>query len=240
LYEDAGDTRGYQTGEGAWTKITAMQSGNETTIEISPTKGHYAGMPASRSYEIRLPGDWPLETADISRASDAVIEKRDRKWRFEGNTLTTAIYVAETKVSGKVTVRVFRSADLMARRGELDGFAGAMIRLHSAVETIQHAWPFSMVPEELIDAAQTGDRLGYYPAKAGEIVAHYHEVLPKAQAKVAALAKAGISDEQKQVLAKTLGDTWNTPEARAAVADYPNKMTRALAAVNDVTGKGSN
>jgi len=164
-----------------------------------------------------------------------VMEKHGRKWHFEGNTLTTVIDVAETKVSGKVTVRVFRSADLMQRRAELNGFAGAMTRLHSAVETIQHAWPFSTVPEELIDAAQAGDRLNYYPAKAGEIVAHYHQVLPQAQAKVAVLAEAGISEEHKQVLAKALGDTWNTPEAQAAVVDYP-KMKRALAAVDDAAG----
>ena len=66
-------------------------------------------------------------------------------------------------------------------------------------------------------------------------MAHYHQVLPQAQAKVAVLAEAGISEEHKQVLAKALGDTWNTPEAQAAVVDYP-KMKRALAAVDDAAG----
>ena len=242
LYEDAGDTRGYQTGEAAWTKITAMQSGGELTIDISPARGHYPGMPTSRGYEIRLPGDWPPEGMDIRRDADAVVEEHDRKWRFEGNTLTTVIYVGRTAVtaerpsSGTVTVRVFRSADLMARRGELNGFAGAMTRLQSAAYTLQHAWPFSNVPDELIDAAQTGDRLSYYPNTADEQLAHYREVLPKAQGKVNALAKAGISDAQKAAIAKNLGPYWNTPETRAAMADYPNKLARAQAAINDALG----
>ena len=236
LYEDAGDTRGYQTGEAARTTITAMQSGREMTIEISPVHGHYAGMPASRSYEIRLPGDWPAEAMDIRRDTDAVIEKHDRKWHFEGNTLTTVIYVAETKVSGKVTVRVFRSADLMARRGELNGFAGAMTRLQAATDTLRHAWPFSTVPDELIDAAQAGDRLSYYPNTARQELTHFRQVLDQAKAKVEAVSKAGISDQQKQALAAALGPVWETPEAKAAVADYPNKIARVLAEIHDTTG----
>jgi alpha-glucosidase len=242
LYEDAGDTRGYQTGEAAWTKITATQSGGEMTIEISPTRGHYVGMPASRAYEIRLPGDWPPERMDIARPSEAVVGNEDRHWRFEGNTLTTVIYVGRTALTTKaaepptVKVQVFRSEKLMARRSELNGFAGKMARLNEARYTMQHLWPFSDVPDELVDAAQTGDRIGYYPNTAGEQIAHLHEVMPKVQAKIDALVKAGISETQKQVLAKALGPAWETPEAKAAVADYPNKVARALAEINDAMG----
>jgi len=236
LYEDSGDTRGYQTGEAAWTTITAMQAGPEMTIEISPVREHYAGMPSSRSYEIRLPGDWPPEWVSVARSEDSVVEKDSRKYRFAGNTLTTVIDVAETKVSGKVTVRVLRSKKQMAQRDELNGFPGAMTRLQSAVFTLQHAWPFSVVPEELIDAAQAGDRLSYFPETAGKQLAHYRELLPKAQAKVDALAKSGISDAQKKALEKALGETWHTPEAQAALAEYPNKLARALAAINDAMG----
>jgi alpha-glucosidase len=173
---------------------------------------------------------------DIRRDTDAVIEKHDRKWHFEGNTLTTVIYVAETKVSGKVTVRVFRSADLMARRGELNGFAGAMTRLQAATDTLRHAWPFSTVPDELIDAAQAGDRLSYYPNTASQELTHFRQVLEQAKAKVEAVSKAGISDQQKRALAAALGPVWETPEAKAAVADYPNKIARVLAEIHDTTG----
>jgi alpha-glucosidase len=199
-------------------------------------------MPASRAYEIRLPGDWPPERMDIARPSEAVVGNEDRHWRFEGNTLTTVIYVGRTALTTKaaepptVKVQVFRSEKLMARRSELNGFAGKMARLNEARYTMQHLWPFSDVPDELVDAAQTGDRIGYYPNTAGEQIAHLHEVMPKVQAKIDALVKAGISETQKQVLAKALGPAWETPEAKAAVADYPNKVARALAEINDAMG----
>jgi alpha-glucosidase len=236
LYQDSGDTRGYQTGEFARTTITATQSGKETTIEISPAKGSYPGMPSSRAYEIRLPGDWPPEAMDLRRDSESVIGKDAHKWRFEGNTLTTVIDVPETKITGKVTVRVIRSADLMSRRSELNGFAGSMTRLNDARYTLQHAWPFDNVPDEVVDAAQTGDKLGYYPQDASKILAHYRDVLPKAKAKIDEMVKTGISNEEKQALEKRLGETWHTPETQAAVADYPNKLKRAQSHINDAMG----
>ncbi len=237
LYQDSGDSRGYQTGEYSRTTITATQAGDETTIEISPAKGHYAGMPPSRGYEIRLPGDWPAEKMDIARDGEAVVEKQNRKWRFDGNTLTTVIYIGETKVSGNVKVRVFRSANLMSKRAELNGFAGAMTRLNDARNTLQHAWPFSVVPDDVVDAAQTGDKLGYYPDAAAKILAHYRDVLPRAKADVDGMIKAGISNEERQELQKSLGEVWHTPEVQAALADYPNKLARALADIEDAMGK---
>ena len=236
LYQDSGDTRGYQTGEFARTTITATQSGKETTIEISPAKGSYPGMPSSRAYEIRLPGDWPPEAMDCARAPEDMVGKDFHKWRFEGNTLTTVIDVPETKITGKVTVRVIRSADLMSRRSELNGFPGAMTRLNEVRFTLQHAWPFDSVPDEVVDAAQTGDKLGYYPQDANKILAHYREVLPKAKAKVDEMVKTGISNEEEQALEKRLGETWHTPETQEAVADYPNKLKRAQSDLNDAMG----
>jgi len=237
LYQDSGDTRGYQTGEEAWTEITARQSGADTTIEISPVKGSYPGMPASRKYEIRLPGDWPPEATDCVRAPEDVVGKDLKKWRFEGNTLTTVIEVPETRVAGKViSVRVRRSPGLISHRSELNGFAGAMTRLKDARYTLQHSWPFSNVPDELVDAAQTGDKLGYYPQDVDKILEHYREVLPKAKASVDEMAKIGISGEQRQALEKRFGATWQTPEVQAAVADYSNKLKRAQADLNDAMG----
>jgi hypothetical protein len=47
--------------------------------------------------------------------------------------------------------------------------------------------PVSDPPEALVDAMQSGDRLGYYPEKAVEEIAHFHQMLPKAQAELAAI-----------------------------------------------------
>ena len=241
FYEDAGDTRGYQTGQFTRTELTASSAANEMTVTIATAKGSYPGMVTARGYEIRMPGDWPPQAVAVN-GKPLNYEPRSGAsgWRYEGNTLTTIITVAKMPVTQPVTVKVTRSPQLTARRAELNGFAGAMTRLQSAVQTLQRAWPFNTVPEELIDAAQTGDKIGYDPKTAGEAMTHYREVLAKAQAKVNAMAKSGMTDEQKQALSKAPGPEWDTLEARAAVADYPNKLVRAAAEVNDVAGKGSN
>jgi alpha-glucosidase len=246
LYEDAGDTRSYQTGQFARTELKVAEKNNELTITIASARGSYPGMLTARACEVRLPGDWPPESVAVNGEPVSYVPQATRPgsrhagswsgWRYEGNTLTTTINTAETPLAQEVTIKVARSAKLVSRRGELNGFAGAMTRLNEARYTMQHAWPFSVVPDELVDAAQAGDRLGYYPETAGKVIAHYREVMPKVKAKMDALVKAGISDEQRQALAKALGDVWETPEAKAAVADYPNKLARALAEINDAMG----
>ncbi|HTB96518.1 MAG TPA: hypothetical protein VK716_05885, partial [Terracidiphilus sp.] len=46
-------------------------------------------------------------------------------------------------------------------------------------------------PDILIDAMQTGDRLGYHPELAQKEIAHFHEILPQAQAAVSKLVENG-------------------------------------------------
>jgi alpha-glucosidase len=82
---------------------------------------------------------------------------------------------------------VCRAAGQTARRGQFDGFAGAMTRLRSAYDALQQTSPVSAAPDPLIDAMQSGDRISYHPERAPEEIAHFHDVLPKAQAAVAAI-----------------------------------------------------
>ncbi|HVU46879.1 MAG TPA: TIM-barrel domain-containing protein, partial [Terracidiphilus sp.] len=185
VYEDSGASVEYQRGVFARTPIKATQTGDVLRVEIGPVEGSYPGMQTSRGYELRLPADWPPESVVVN----GVAVKRagvDGKggWSFMGNTLTTVIPVPRGGVSSKVVVEVKRAAGLTARRGELDGFAGAMTRLRAAYDALQQTWPVSSPPDPLIDAMQTGDRLGYHPERAVEEIAHFHEVLPKAQAAV--------------------------------------------------------
>jgi hypothetical protein len=56
-----------------------------------------------------------------------------------------------------------------------------MTRLRGAYDEMQKTWPVSAPPDPLIDAMQTGDRLGYHPEKATEEIEHFRAVLPDAQ-----------------------------------------------------------
>ena len=235
LYEDAGDSPAYQRGEAARTELRAAQKGNELTIEIAAAQGTYKGMPAARAYEIRLPGDWPPEALDIARPSTSAVDPEALPWRYEGNTLTTVILVPRTNVTAPIKIRVFRSAGLLSRRAELNGFAGAMTRLREAYDALNQTWPIAWSPDELIDAMQTGDRLGYFPQQAGEQLAHYREVLPKAVAKVKELERPP-SQAEVAALAKRFKVDPNSELVQKKVADFKNQVARAEAALADIPG----
>ena len=190
VYEDSGVSVEYQNGVYARTPIKASQTGDSLRVEIGPVEGSYPGMMKSRRYQLRLPADWPPERVTVNSAAvKRAGPTGEGGWFFEGNTLTTVIPVPSESVEARVTVEVHRAARLTARRGELDGFAGAMTRLRGAYDALHQTWPISSAPDILIDAMQSGDRLGYHPERAHEEMAHFHLVLPQAQAAVGAIAR---------------------------------------------------
>ena len=110
-------------------------------------------------------------------------------WSYEGNTLATTIPVQASDVAEKVIVEVRRAEGLTARRGELDGFSGAMTRLRGAYDAMHQTWPMSSPPDVLMDAMQSGDRLGYHPEKATEELSHFRDVLSQARAAIQAIGQ---------------------------------------------------
>ena len=183
LYEDSGASVAYQYGQFARTPVAATQAGDRLTVEIGPVEGAYPGMAKTRGYQLRLPVDWPPVRVTVN---GALIKRAGPTgkggWSFEGNTLTTVIPVPAASVTKRVTVMIERAPGMTARRAELDGYAGAMTRLRAAYDAMQQTWPVSAPPDVLVDAMQSGDRLGYRPEKAQDELAHFHEVLPKARA----------------------------------------------------------
>jgi hypothetical protein len=132
-------------------------------------------------------------------------------------------------------VRVRRSAALFGRSSELDGFAGAMTRLREAYDGLNQTFPIAWSPDELVDAMQTGDRLGYFPQQAGDQLKHYREVLPQARAKVKELE--GLPSPAEVVeLARRFKVDPDSEFARGKVAEFKNSVARAEAALADAIG----
>jgi alpha-glucosidase len=235
LYEDAGDTRDYQQGQAAWTTLTATSKASELTVAIAPIKGGYPGMPSTRRYEILLPGDWPPQSVSFNGKPLAYTSEAGTPgWHFEGNTLTTVITLPASRLLEGLTIQVRRSAALISRRAELDGFAGAMTRLREAYDTLNQTWPISWSPDDLIDGMQTGDRLSYEPQLAGEQISRLHAILPKVSASIDALGK-NTTEQERQALAERLNREYQQQGAEKMVADYQERLARAKAAVADIT-----
>jgi alpha-glucosidase len=188
VYEDSGVAVEYQRGVFARTPVKATQTGDTLKVEIGPVAGSYSGMPKSRDFELRLPADWPPASVTVNGVAIKQSGTTGKDgWSFEGNTLTTVIPVPSGSVAAKVTIEVRRAAGLTARRNELDGFAGAMARLRATYDALNQVYG---PPEILVDAMQTGDRLGYYPETAVAELAHFRQVLPQA---LEAVTKVGAS-----------------------------------------------
>ncbi len=182
FYEDSSVAEDYQRGVCARTPIKAAQTGDTLHVEIGPVEGSYPGMLRTRSYELRLPADWPPESVTVNGVA---VKQGDATgkggWHFEGNTLTAVIPVPGSSAESRTSVDVRRAMGLTARRDDLDGFAGAMTRLRGAYDAMQKMSPVAVPPDALIDAMQAGDRLGYHPEKAKDEIEHFHLVLIDAQ-----------------------------------------------------------
>jgi alpha-glucosidase len=208
VYEDSGVAVEYQRGVFARTPIKAAQTGDKLRVEIGPVERGYPGMPQRRGYELRLPADWPPASVTVNGVTVKQAGPLGKGgWSFEGNTLTTVIPVPSFSVASKVTIEVRRADGLIARRDELDGFAGAMTRLRGAYEAMRGTSPVSDAPDVLVDAMQAGDRLSYHPENAQEEMARFHKVLPEAQAAVAGIS-ANFTPRLEEYAKRLLARNW--------------------------------
>jgi alpha-glucosidase len=183
-------------------------------------------MPLTRGYELRLPADWPPAAVTVNGVAFKRAGPTGKGgWSFEGNTLTTVIPVLRVSVAAKVTIVVRRAPGLTARRNELDGFAGAMTRLRGAYDAMHQTWPVSDPPDVLIDAMQVGDRLSYHPEDAQREIAHFREVLPKAQAAITGIRSTFVP-RMEEYAKRLMAGNW-----RPAITDMEAQKQRRLDAV---------
>jgi len=234
LYEDSGLATDYQRGAFARTPIKATQTGDTLRVEIGPIQGSYPGVMKTRSYQLQLPADWPPSSITV----DGIAVNRadpggNGGWSFEGNTLTTVIPVASQSVASKVTIEVHRTPGQLAHRNVLDGFAGKLTRLRGAYEALQKTWPVGAVPDVVIDAMQSGDRLGYHPERAQDELKHFHQILPQAQSAVEKLSQ-GVKQRLDDFAKRMSHDNANSGEIEAQMQRRLNALDRAQSLIHDV------
>jgi alpha-glucosidase (family GH31 glycosyl hydrolase) len=236
LYEDSGVAEEYQRGVFTRTPIKAAQTGDTLRVEIGPVEGSFPGMLKDRGYTLKLPADWPPASVTVNGVAVKQAGPTGKGgWSFDGNSLTTIIPVERLSTSSKVTIEVHRGAGLTARRAELDGFNGAMARLRETYNALNMTPPVAAPPDLLIDAMQTGDRLGYHPELAQKEIVHLHEVMPKALAAV----NTAVGEGQKRLD----GFAQHPPRQEAGPIDMKAEMqkrTDALARAQKLISDAGN
>jgi len=93
LYEDAGNSLGYQRGEYATTLIRHSRTGDGNVhVRIEPREGSYPGMRATSRYEIRLELSWPPSRVTVN--SESVPHRKNEGeagWRYDGDNTRVVI-----------------------------------------------------------------------------------------------------------------------------------------------------
>ncbi len=233
VYEDASQSEAYKRGVCAWTEIDSRQSEDDLDVDVQPVRGEYPGMVTERGYELRLPGDWPPESITVNgEALGFEREPGKPGWRYEGNTLTTEMTSQRFAVTSRVRIHVHRQKGLLARRSELDGFAGKMARLREAYDTLNSAWPVTWSPDALIDAMQTGDRLSYHPENVQAEIAHF----PQAYAQTVSWIEDRVQNSngsQKKLAARLRAAKPRDNITSQQVAQYKLMIQRALIQIQD-------
>jgi alpha-glucosidase (family GH31 glycosyl hydrolase) len=203
LYADAGNTPAYRRREESWTTLRARETNDGTgfTVTIAPIEGHYAGMPVSRAYEVRLVETWPPDSVTVNGTSIAQSQTNSEPgWRYDGDTVTTIIRTHSFSTATAITVSVKIKPEAAKQRQLLDGFAGKLTRLRETYDILNQTWPEGWTPDPLIDAMQTGDRITYRPETALSELTAFRSKL------------AGLPNQISNLHAVE-----NTPEFKAAV-----------------------
>jgi alpha-glucosidase len=116
-----------------------------------------------RALQLELPGDWPPIRVEVNGQPLSFTERsHPNGWWFHGNTLTTTILTDAIDTSIPVAIVVTRDPQLQVSSNLLDGFAGKMENLRRAYNNTQGLGSV----DDLVEAMQTGDRIGYHPESA--------------------------------------------------------------------------
>jgi alpha-glucosidase len=158
IYDDAGNSLGYQRNEYSWTPVRQHRdAAGALHLEILPAEGSYPGMKRERSYEVRLPFAWPPTL--ITWQGVPV------PWRYNGDRLMAIISLPASDVSVHQELIVHSDPGTPSDR-LLDGVPGKLHRLYESMTMLEQLWPTDWPSDALVSLVQTGNRIGLHPDSA--------------------------------------------------------------------------
>ncbi len=170
VYEDEGNSNGYQQGRCAWTGVSAMfGKDNMRRVVISPVEGGYPGMEPERSYELRFPLSHPPASVTCNGKKVSRVESGSGPgWWYDGEHMATVVRLRRFSRTARIEVDLGYAAVPVP---ELRGAPGAFSRLKRIMTLMNSQWPKEWSPEILVVAAQTGNRMSLRPESVPDEVA---------------------------------------------------------------------
>jgi len=149
LYDDDGETLGYEKDERTLTPVTYDGSGGQHRVRIGRVNGKYPGMPTERRIGVRLRGVWPAEGVTVGGKAISAAKGADEDgYSYDSKTLSVVVRLAKGPIDRPVEIlirTVGRAGDEQlisdGLRGALDNFemvgatlgAGAPIPIQRAM-----------------------------------------------------------------------------------------------------------
>ncbi len=118
LYEDDGESGGYEQGQCAWTPVSFEQRGRTLVVRIGPAEGSFPGMLEERSYEVRLSDRWPAASVRLN-AGDLPAGEGAGSWSYDRQDLAIIVRTGPRSVREGLEIEVTLSErdDGALRRG---------------------------------------------------------------------------------------------------------------------------
>lgn len=210
IYEDQGNSDGYLADECAWTTVRSRSTQDGVVnVEILPVHGSYPGMPDGRSYEVRFPGSCPPESVAVNGKTFSYTTSNQAQagWMYDGEELTTIVFVPTSAVSETIRVTVKKPAYAITAPHLFDGTQGRIARLRQAMTLINNkSWPKDWSPDVLVNAAQTGNRIGLHPENAQQELETLQKNLPKVMEEIRKLkVEKAVADQVLLHLGESIG-----------------------------------
>jgi hypothetical protein len=133
VYEDDGETVGYQEGECTWTAAGHSLANGIRRITVGPAEGSFPGMVTGRRYEIHLRDVWPPAevTVDGSKLPQHT-ESPEAGWQYEHETLSTVIRLPRRSVHRATEVLVVPQRTETGEPHLRNGLRGQLRRIRDA------------------------------------------------------------------------------------------------------------
>jgi alpha-glucosidase (family GH31 glycosyl hydrolase) len=181
LYEDAGNTSAYRSGEFCRTALRWTGEGSRRVLSVDPPEG--SAVLQERRYELRVVGVMPPGSVTCNgKRLDQARGSEEEGWTYDG--LRGELCIRTEPLPTPVTVTLEGVSDLPVW---LQSVRGMLARLHRVMPLLNNLWPKEWSPEHLIAAAQTGNRMSVAPARAAEELYGLRAALPKVREEIAAM-----------------------------------------------------
>lgn len=151
FYEDGGNDQTYST-QYATTHLTSERKDNELVVRIGARRGNYEGMPAQRTYKVKVLGSAIPQSVQVNG--------QPAEYAYEGSDLSLTITLPAIDCSREKSITITYPANTPELN---DGLYGKFNRLKKSFVAMKYRHAGIDYIEELGTMESTGRAVTYYP-----------------------------------------------------------------------------